>query len=524
MAWLHTWTGLVLGWLLFAMFTTGTTAYFQDEITRWMQPEQTERVSPARAAEGAVRWLTQNAPGAASWYITLPNARGVGTTVYWQPGEKPAAAPADKQANGKAKGRSHRAETQATLDGQGNTVETRDTRGGFFLYRFHFDLHYMPVMWARYLVGVAAMSMLVAILSGIVTHKKIFADFFMLRFGRGQRSWLDAHNVTAVTALPFHLMITYTGLVTLATMYMPWSVAANYASPMSYYQEMRGDLPPVAPSGRVAALVPIGPILAEASRRWDGADAGVVIVSNPGDATANITVTRAWGAGMGTRGPSLTFSGVSGRMLSASPAQGRATATESVMVGLHAGRFANLALRWLYFLAGVGGTIMVASGLVLWTVKRRAKLPDPARPHVGFRLVEKLNVATIAGLMVGLACYFHANRLLPLHLADRAEWEINSLFIAWGACLVWSIVRPARRAWVEVLGVGAVLFAAIPLVNALTTAHNPLASLLEGDWLFPTFDVVMLVTAWVLALAALKVQRRRAPAGRRAPPKELAAA
>src|SRR3546814_5066259 len=109
------------------------------------------------------------------------------------------------------------------------SIHARDTPGGFFLYRFHFDLHYIPVLWARYLVGAAAMFMLIAILSGIVTHKKIFADFFMLRFGKGQRSWLDAHNVAAVFALPFHLMITYTGLVTLAVMYMPWGIAANYA-------------------------------------------------------------------------------------------------------------------------------------------------------------------------------------------------------------------------------------------------------------------------------------------------------
>ncbi|HEV7314113.1 PepSY-associated TM helix domain-containing protein [Sphingopyxis sp.] len=39
MAWLHTWTGLVLGWLLFAIFVTGTASYFQEEITAWMTPE-----------------------------------------------------------------------------------------------------------------------------------------------------------------------------------------------------------------------------------------------------------------------------------------------------------------------------------------------------------------------------------------------------------------------------------------------------------------------------------------------------
>ena len=33
MAWLHTWTGLLLGWLLVAIFITGTSAYFREEIT-----------------------------------------------------------------------------------------------------------------------------------------------------------------------------------------------------------------------------------------------------------------------------------------------------------------------------------------------------------------------------------------------------------------------------------------------------------------------------------------------------------
>jgi len=39
MAWLHTWSGLLLGWLLLAMFVTGTSAYFREEISLWMAPE-----------------------------------------------------------------------------------------------------------------------------------------------------------------------------------------------------------------------------------------------------------------------------------------------------------------------------------------------------------------------------------------------------------------------------------------------------------------------------------------------------
>jgi len=493
MARLHTWSGLLLGWLLFAMFLTGTSAYFQHEVTRWMEPEISGSADPATASEAAVRYLTKAAPDAKSWFITPPDKRSIATSVFWQPaGDRP---------------RGRRSDTQATLDGNGHKVEARETRGGFFLYRFHFDLHYMPVFLARYLVGIAAMFMLVAILSGILTHKKIFADFFMLRFGKGQRSWLDAHNVTAVLALPFHLMITYTGLVTLATMYMPWGIAANYASPDTFFETMFPARAEVERSGQPAPLAPLGPMFAEATAHWKGATVGGVRIVSPGDTTATVALTRSSADAIGSRGQTLIFSGTSGTLLNASAASGGAAATESVMIGLHAGRFAGWGLRWLYFLSGVGGTIMVGTGLVLWTVKRRAKLPDPARPHVGFRLIERLNIAVIAGLPAGIAVYFLANRLLPLGIAERADWEIHSLFITWGAALAWGIARPARRAWVETLAVAALLYASIPLVNALTTPRNFVASLLHGDWLFVGFDMAMLALALALGWAGRKAHR-----------------
>ena len=494
MAWLHTWVGLLLGWLLFAMFASGTSAYFQEEITRWMEPEITGTADPAQSAEAAVKYLQTVAPDAKSWFITPPSSRAATTKVFWQP-------------DGERRGR--RGDTSATLDGNGNKVETRETRGGFFLYRFHFDLHYMPVIWARYLVGAAAMFMLIAILSGIITHKKIFADFFMLRFGKGQRSWLDAHNVTAVIALPFYLMITFTGLVTLATLYMPWGIAANYANQDKFFEAVFAQSEDVERSGRTVPLAPVAPMMRAASAQWDGAGVGFLRVTNPGDSTATVTLTRSPEGAIGARGETVTLDGTTGRPLGASGAKGAALQTESVMIGLHAGRFAEWGLRWLYFLSGVGGTIMVGSGLVLWTVKRRSRLPDPDRPHFGFRLVERLNVAAIAGLGAGFACYFLANRLLPLRMANRADWEINSLFLAWGAMLLWAVVRPARRAWIEGLAATALLFAAVPVVNALTTPRNLFASLFAGDWLFVAFDCIMLLLATGFGWAARKVARRQ---------------
>lgn len=499
MALLHTWTGLLFGWLLFAMFATGTAAYFQEEITRWMQPEVTGSADPVSSAEGALRFLKRTAPDAKNWFITIPNSRSATTQVFWQPAE----------------GRGRRADTSAVLDTSGREVTARETNGGYFLYRFHFDLHYMPVIWARYLVGIAAMFMLVAILSGVITHKKIFTDFFTLRLGKGQRSWLDAHVVTAVLALPFHVMITFTGLVTLATLYMPWGIAANYASSSTFFDSVFGGAAQVERSGEAAPLAPIGAMMRAASAEWDGAEAGFVSIANPGDATAMVTLTRAPEDAIGSRGETLTFDGVTAQPIGEGLQRGAARETESVMIGLHAGRFAEWGLRWLYFISGLGGTIMVGSGLILWTAKRRARLPDPQRPHFGFRLVERLNIAAIAGLGAGMAVYFLANRLLPLGMAERADWEIHSLFLAWAGVGMWALIRPARRAWIETLAATAVLFLAIPPINALTTSRGLLSSLAAGDWVFAGFDVTMLLLAAGFGYAARKARRREPKAAHR---------
>ncbi len=61
----------------------------------------------------------------------------------------------------------------------------------------------MPVLIGRLIASLAAFVMLIILISGIITHKKIITDFFTLRTFKSQRSWLDFHNVSSVVALPF---------------------------------------------------------------------------------------------------------------------------------------------------------------------------------------------------------------------------------------------------------------------------------------------------------------------------------
>ena len=164
-----------------------------------------------------------------AWNIQLPNSRQNTTLItVRKQGEDP---------------RARRGGTRITIDSvTGQTLEARETRGGSFLYRFHFELYGMPRMWSRWIVGIATLLMFVAIISGVITHKKIFKDFFTFRSGKGQRSWLDAHNATAVLALPFHIMITFSGLLLLLFTIMPWGLERVYEGRGEFLQNQNRAL------------------------------------------------------------------------------------------------------------------------------------------------------------------------------------------------------------------------------------------------------------------------------------------
>jgi len=82
MAWLHTWAGLIFGWLLFAIFVTGTLAVFDKELSHWMQPEiPASTVSQADAAKRAISYLQQHQANAGNWGSSLPTERAPGLSV-----------------------------------------------------------------------------------------------------------------------------------------------------------------------------------------------------------------------------------------------------------------------------------------------------------------------------------------------------------------------------------------------------------------------------------------------------------
>lgn len=510
MAWLHTWSGLLVCWVLFLVFCGGTASYVKDEISIWMKPELhaslNANVSPADAAERAIGYLQREAPNAERWFITLPDERNPAISLFWL---RPAT-PDDA-------GKPNRARlTSRTLDPVTGTPVpgARDTRGGEFLYRLHFDLHYMPAIWARWIIGACTMFMLVAIISGVITHRRIFADFFTFRARKGQRSWLDAHNAMAVLALPFHLMITYTGLVTLLFMYMPWGIQAVYkGDDKAFNTELAARAPRVKASKEAAPLAPVGPMLAQAIAHWNGTPPQRVTVEAPNKGNAVVSVMRIEGRDITSTAPTMVFSGTTGALQATlGDAPPAANATRSTMVGLHVAHFAPPLLRALFFASGIAGALMVATGALLWAVKTRQhharRIAATGRTPFGLRLVEALNLGVLAGLPIAFASYFWANRLLPVDLTQRSAAEIQAFFGAWALAALLAQWRPTRAMWRVQLWMGAGLFAGLPLLNALTTASHLGVTLFHGPAVVAGFDLTVLALGVGLGGAAWMLGKR----------------
>ena len=544
MSWLHTWASLILGWLLYAIFLTGTLSFFQNEISIWMKPEFHQSVpqkSQIEQTRVALAYLQQHHPDAGSWAIQLPNSRQNTTILNIRgAGEDP---------------RARRGGTRLTIDSAtGEVLQARETRGGSFLYRFHFELYGLPRIWARWIVGIATLLMLVAIISGVITHKKIFKDFFTFRPGKGQRSWLDAHNATAVFALPFHIMITFSGLLLLLFTLMPWGVSQIYENRGAFLQDQRksliqdnsvqaesgdsdqrrlrgegesrsergdmsarsearrsrGDAPPARP----APLADLAPILAAAEKQWKNNPVATINIIQPNTAKAEIELRALNGVSVAYRNvyPSLAFNGVTGEL---KPDQTTlktpsvANGIYNVFTTLHEARGVDLALRWLLFMSGVVGTFMIATGLILWCVKRAPQQQKQGYKSFGYRLVEVTNIAAIIGLPIACAAYFYANRFIPADMDMRLNWEIRSFFIAWLLTLVYAMIRSNRQAWLELLLLATAAFALLPIVNFLTGGQAIWNSIMHGQWMIASFDLAMWALAILFWFAFKKVKNHK---------------
>lgn len=497
MNWLHTWAGLILGGVLFAIFWMGSLSVFDREIDLWMMPPTRLAAPEPVASVDALRSSLDRAIAARApaWTVILPTERQPVTRVTW------------REASGVV---------DRYFDPAGAILPDPGTWGGTrFLYPFHYMLHIRLQDVGIWLVGLASMAMLALCVSGVIVHRKIFASFFTLRTDRKPRRLiLDLHNVTGVLALPFHVAITLSGLIIFWSIYFPsgWQTAypsrqAFNADTFSSFSRAKLD----RPGTRLASL---DAMVAEARRLWDGAMPLTVSVRHVGDAASFVQFNRMDQDRAAAVVHRLYFDAATGTLLHRTADLRPVMTAQRFISGLHLVQFRHWTLRWLYFAMGLTGCVMIATGFLFWVESRRRKHAHLGLP--GVRVVEGMTLGSVGGILIATLFFFVANRLLPLGTTflgqDRAALEIWIFYLVWLVTFGHAWLRP-RRAWTEQCCAVAALAIVAVLLNWITTGDHLIRSMSHRHlWAIAGMDLMLLVAA---AIAGLTVHRLR---GRAAAP------
>ena len=484
MAGLHTWGGLLPSWLLLVILFAGSLACFDKELERWMRPALHVPGAQSLTLDQARAWLTQRAPDAHAFWMRPPDGR----QPFWRVGYEPA----DESAF-----------VNFALD-PATGAPLAETQGGEFFFTLHYNLQAGTV--GMYIVGLAGMFMLVALISGVIIHRRIFKDFFTLRpDANGQRAWLDAHNLFGVLGLPFHLLLAYTGVAIFVASYMPAAVQVAYQSDGErFFNEIMGGYAREDVQQPAPPAVSLDGLLEDAKRRWGDDQVGWVSIHHPADAAAVVDMRHYSRSRIADFQWILSYDAGTGALLHEQKPYGAGYQTYAWMTGVHMAQFGGSLVRGLYLLLGLAGCAMLIGGVQVWLRKREA------RGGAGVSLVRALNGAVIGGLPLASLVLLYANRLLPSGLAERAAAEAYAFVGAWLLVALWAIWRRnSGQVGRDLLRLGAVLALGLPLVNALVTPHGSLlASLGRADWALAGIDLTLL---GVGGLCAVLGYRRRQP-------------
>lgn len=462
----HSALGLFIAALCYLVCVTGTLAVFAAELDQWERPASAvdAAVSGPALDRGVVNALVTATGKVDSILVSLPTADSPATslTVTDAAGE-----------------RRYRIGQDGALIPAKAAVFTR------FLREFHANLHAGRMGYV--IVGLAGVAMVSLTLSGLLAHPRIFRDAFTLRWGGSRRlQEADLHNRLSVWGLPFNLIISVTGayfgfagiLAMVITGLQPGGDSAGAIRATRFPPPKADPRPAPVPSFAAAA----------AFIRTDAA-------------VADQAFTLALRA-PGTRGQSLTaYAHVERRALygelyqfpPGAPAQRMGYADGpfglqlyAATYPLHFGSYGGLLLKSLYAILGFGLSVVCASGVSIWLVRRR----DGGRPAPR---IERAWTGMVWGALVGLGLSSFAG----LNPALSPGW------LFWGgllASLTLAAITARPSLWLKG-GLAAILLAIA--VGYWRPELTPAARTIEA--------LLVLGAAWAAYLFLRQARPREAP-------------
>ncbi len=463
---LHSWVGIALGFFVFIVAFTGSLALFEEEISAWEDPARRLTLSETRPdIDPAIHAFadTMRAQGEITQFLVIfPKPH----SPYYS--ARIAVASEDGG--------------DAVIDWQRWSAETAEVlpERGDGLSVWLLDIH-RHLMWpdalggrtiGRALVGMIGVILMLAILTGVIAHTKIFEELFSLRYWRSVRlKWQDTHKVAGLWGLPFYAMMATTGaFLGIIVLLSPIiAVLAFKGDTNALVEAVVGT--PVEPTGVEARMISMDEI--ETLQHPESGETPYrLVIQNWQDETAVYDVFYTADTELALY-DTLTISGVTGapavstvRASATSPAN-RVT---NAMTPLHYATYGGMILKFVYLLLGLSLAIITAMGNMMW-IERRLHGNEGQKSEAFYRRLSRLTVGVTTGLPLASLSIFYLDKLYFGAETGRLAATGWTYFGILAAVILIALIRRndyrTVRDMLALLGIGLM---GLPILNSIATS------------------------------------------------------
>jgi uncharacterized iron-regulated membrane protein len=438
----HSALGIAFAALFYVVCLTGTLAVFLHELNRWEQPNAPVITQPLSAEAANTLLQTTYAKALAA---------GAAHDVF-------IAGPSPIQSRVLANYHDHESGIEGDWigDAAGNLVVEHHAPWAAFVGDLHMHLH-LPRTWGLFLVGLTGVTLLSSLISGLLSHPRLFKDAFALRWGGSRRlEQADLHNRLGVWGLPFHVLVSTTGaLLGLSTLIVGVLALAAYDGDSD--KAFATILGPMASEDETAAPVPdISAMIRQVQAAHPNAEFVSANVGHIGHAGQIVHL------GMRTPGHlamsnAYYFDG-NGKPLGDG---GLETGTIGQQIlgalqPLHFGWFGGFPVKIVYAVLGLALTVVTHSGIAIWLARRREQgRPAPLWEKVWagvtwgqpFAIAAVAIVSFLAGEAHSVVAYAGITVLsiLAAPLAPAASHVIRTLRAATGIAILSALALHANQ-------------------------------------------------------------------------------
>lgn len=456
---IHSAIGVVAGLLLFAVMFTGTIALFREEVSGWEHPSLRFELTGEMALDDLLKAHAERIPrDVHDIFVFLPDAIRPSVRVQMQ---------------------DHGKSVWFDIDPRTGKILPTGQHGFSMVWRrIHTDL--LLGRTGRYLVGLSGLIALLAIVSGLFAHRKMFKQLFTWRRGRSFRVRIgDLHKLLGVWGSAVHLLFGFTGAILglLSLLILASAFVAYEGDQEAAVEAVLG--PPVEHSGEEVPFALLAPLLNQARQHdgkvewsfarlmhWGDANAHVELSGFPSDAISMARIAR--------------FRVRDGALVHHVDWQDSPWHRAFGMVQpLHYADFGGALIKLLYVVFGLAGTLLVASGLLIWLDGRSRRKVHSLGSQ---RVLAGFTAGVLGGFPLATFALPLADRLWAQGTNARFEFVTATYVGLLVASVLVALVRPPWHTLRGLLMVSASCALGAPILDILLVGweaafvtHSPTA-------------------------------------------------